>query len=83
MQEFKSKNIAFTMVKLHSECDRMISEMQQHYPSMQVTDMEHASKTKSADEVNKMFIDSASFILRNTLGGKKVKRDQDPLWDSK
>jgi hypothetical protein len=52
--------------------------------------MEQATKSKSSDEVNKMFIDSASFIIRATVGksGKGIGATRvaikkgDPLWDS-
>jgi hypothetical protein len=50
-----------------------------------------ASRTKSAAEVTKMFVESASYILRATVGGGKkspaVKRKAalsgKPLWDDK
>ena len=48
----------------------MIAAMQKHHPGTQVTDLVHATQTKSADEVTKMFVDSASYILRATVGGK-------------
>lgn len=55
---------------------------------MQVTDLANAEKTKTQAEVTKMFVDSASYILRATVGGSKgskAKRDKakdaKPLWD--
>jgi len=48
----------------------MIADMQKNHPGVQVTDLVHATKTKSAEEVTKMFVDSASYILRATVGGK-------------
>ena len=56
---------------------------------MQVTDLANATKTKSDSEVNKMFVDSASYILKATVGvnksgkPKKVARVGSPLWDPK
>lgn len=58
---------------------------------MLVTDLEQATKTKTASEVNTMFVDSASFILRATVGksgakrgaGRKGAKTGQPLWDSK
>jgi hypothetical protein len=76
------------MIKLDSVCDKMISEMQKNHTSMQITDLEQASKTKSAAEVSKMFVDSASFILRANVdkkgkSGRKSAKVGDPLWDTK
>lgn len=57
--------------------------------------MAHASSTKSSEEVTKMFVESASFILRATVGGKATKKGGSstdkrvasktgkPLWDPK
>jgi hypothetical protein len=70
----------------------MIGFMQKSHSFMQVTDMANAEKTKSAAEVTKMFVESASYILRATVGGAKggkggkaSKRDKaadaKPLWD--
>ena len=54
---------------------------------MQVTDLVSATKTKSAAEVTKMFVDSASYILRATVGGaksdRKTVKSGKPLWDPK
>jgi hypothetical protein len=38
-----------------------------------VTDLSNASKTKSAEEVTKMFVDSSSYILKATIDKKKLK----------
>ena len=66
--------------------------MQENHPALQVTDLESASRSKSAEEVTKMFVESASFILRAAVGGKagkgasKTKRTAalgKPLWDAK
>ena len=70
MREFKDKSIAFTCIKLNEQCNKMIKVMQENHPAVQITDLAHATQTKSADEVTKMFVDSASFILRATVGGK-------------
>jgi hypothetical protein len=97
MEEFHKKEIAFTCIKLDNNCDKMIAAMQKHHPGTQVTDLVHATQTKSADEVTKMFVDSASYILRATVGvkpaaapGKGGKADKratvktgTPLWNPK
>jgi hypothetical protein len=93
MKEFESKKIAFTVIKLDSNCNRMIEAMQKNHSGLQVTDLEQASKTKSAEEVTKMFVDSASYILRANVGGKPGEKSKaskraavkngKPLWDPK
>ena len=65
--------------------------MQENHPAVQITDLSNATQTKSADEVTKMFVESASFILRATVGGKGAKtstknkrtaaKQGKPLWD--
>lgn len=71
----------------------MIKAMQENHPGCQVTDLAHATQTKSSEEVTKMFVDSASYILRATVGGKTSAKGKDsvrkatksgkPLWDPK
>jgi len=73
----------------------MIDAMKANHPGCQVTDLAHASATKSSEEVTKMFVDSASYILRATVGGKDTKKggkseskrvaakSGKPLWDPK
>jgi hypothetical protein len=51
----------------------MINAMQKTYPAVNITDLSSAVKTKSAEEVTKMFVDSASFILRANIGGSSRK----------
>ena len=70
MREFKDNNTSFTVIKLQSNCDKMIAAMKANHPELQVTDLENATRTKSAEEVTKMFVDSASYILRAKVGGK-------------
>ena len=73
----------------------MISAMKANHKELMVTDLEHATRTKSSEEVTKMFVDSASYILRAKVGGGKaggkastggkrttVKKGT-PLWDTK
>ena len=54
--------------------------------NMDVTDLKLAEQTKSKEEVSKMFIEKASFIISAKLKGKasakKVVRGK-PLWDIK
>jgi hypothetical protein len=45
-----------------------------------VTDLANATKTKSDAEVTKMFVESASYILRATVGVDEAK-PREPLWD--
>ena len=70
----------------------MVKIMKQCHPGLQITDLADASKTKSSAEVTKMFVDSASYILRATVGGKKspgtsskrkAAKSGKPLWDDK
>ena len=92
MKEFSDRSIAFTCIKLEESTNKMIKIMQENHPALQVTDLASATKSKSAEEVTKMFVESASFILRATVGGKagksttKEKRTAasgKPLWDAK
>lgn len=54
-----------------------------------MTDLSKATQTKSAVEVTKMFVDSASYILRATIEKKGKKSagsknpSKKPLWDPK
>jgi len=85
--------ISFTCIKVNENCNKMIKAMQENHPGCQVTDLAHATQTKSAEEVTKMFVDSASYILRAVVGGKSAKGGKDekrvasksgkPLWDPK
>jgi len=69
----------------------MIKAMQDTYPALNITDLSSAVNTKSAEEVTKIFVDSASFILRATVGGIDTKGESKraavkkgkPLWDPK
>ena len=77
----------------------MIKLMEDNYnPSgltMSVTDLAHACRTQTKQEVDNQFVKAASFMLRAVVGGgssgakgkkaallKKVKRGK-PLWDTK
>lgn len=87
MKEFQQKGIEFTCIKLNEECNKMIKAMQESHTGLVVTDLAQATKTKTAAEVTKMFVDSASYILRATVsGGKKKspkKSTDKPLWNPK
>ena len=94
MREFKDKSIAFTCIKLNETCNKMIKAMQDNHPGVHITDLANATQTKSADEVTKMFVESASFILRAAVGGKSngkksvsgkraAAKGGVPLWDPK
>ena len=86
MEKFCEKKIAFTVIKLDSNCNKMIEVMKKHHPLLTVTDLEKATKTKSAAEVSKMFVESASYIIRATVGRKsnrKAIKTGEPLWDPK
>jgi len=83
--------MAFTVIKLDSSCNGMIKAMKENHSELQVTDLEHATKNKSSEEVSKMFVESASYILRAKVGGKPGKKASkrsavktgQPLWDAK
>lgn len=60
---------------MNNESDKMIKAMQEVYPALQVTDLINALKTKSAEEVTKLFIENASFILRAAVGGNDTKKN--------
>ena len=90
MDEFYKNKISFTCIKLNNDCDKMIKIMKQHHKDLHVTDMAKASQGKSAEEVNKIFVDSASVILRDKVGGKDAtgakrtaSKKGKPLWDPK
>jgi hypothetical protein len=92
MEEFFKKDIGYTCVQLDKNSDKMVKIMKQCHPGLQITDLADASKTKSSAEVTKMFVDSASYILRATVGGKKspgasskrkAAKSGKPLWDDK
>ena len=87
MQEFEEKSISFTCIKLNEYCNKMIDAMKANHKDLTVTDLAKASQTKSAEEVTKMFVESASYILRATVeSGKKGaarKAVGKPLWDAK
>ena len=90
MAEFYKNKISFTCIKLNDMSDKMMKIMKEHHPDMQITDMAKASIGKSAEEVNKLFIESASVILRDKVGGKDAtgaKRTATkmgkPLWNPK
>jgi hypothetical protein len=70
----------------------MIAAMQKNHPQCKITDLASATKTKSADEVTKMFVESASYILRASVGGKgkgeaasgrEAAKTGKTLWDPK
>ena len=72
----------------------MIAAMQKNHTALQVTDLASATMTKSAEEVTKMFVESASYILRASVGGKakggksgssgrKAAKVGKPLWNPK
>ena len=97
MREFAKRGIGFTFVKVNDSCNAMIKVMEDNYnPSgntMNVTDLSHACATKTQAEVTKAFTESVSYILSAAVGGgggagkksaaKPVKREGDPLWDTK
>lgn len=62
--------------------------MQQNHPGVIVTDLINACATKSKEEVNKLFIDTATVILRDKVGGRDacgnkrtVTKKGKPLWN--
>ena len=94
LKEFKSKSIGFTAIKLTDCCNKMCDAFKKAYPELTVTDMDKAAAGKSAAEVNKIFAESASYILRAAVGGsatgkgksaaaKRAASSSKPLWDAK
>ena len=76
----------------------MIKVMQENFDKsglkMHVTDLASACSTQSKQEIDKQFVNAASFMISTVVGGgttgkgkkaallKKVKRGK-PLWDTK
>lgn len=98
MKEFARREINFTIVKVNAQCNAMIDVMRTNYDqpnrSMLVTDLEAACRSGSSAEVTQKFVEAASFMLSVAVGGpgkgkgkkgvvKPVKREGDPLWDTK
>lgn len=50
--------------------------MKQYHSELVITDMSNVCSKKSKEEVNKMFIDSATVILRDKVGGRDAKGDK-------
>lgn len=72
----------------------MMEAMRENHDNLEITNLSEAIKTKSAEEVNKMFVESASYILRATIekgrGKKKQSKEErkaassgENLWDPK
>jgi len=71
----------------------MINAMKENHSNLDVSNLADAVKTKSAEEVTKMFVDSASYILRATIDkktGRKSSKESEKkavntenLWDPK
>ena len=93
MREFSSRGIIFTFVKVNESCNKMIKVMEENYNpagnTMNVTDLSHACRTQTQEQVTKAFVSAASFILSAVVGDKKkggavkVKRTGAPLWNVK
>ena len=75
MKDFASKNIDFTIIKVNSDCDKMIKVMCDNYNStgkvMNVQDLSKACATKSAAEVTKDFVAATSFIISKAIDKSK------------
>lgn len=69
----------------------MCKVMESTYPGLNVTDIGNAAKGKSTAEVTKMWVDTASYILRASVGGtgsskkadKRAASSTKPLWNVK
>lgn len=93
MREFRDNSIAFTCIKLNEQCEKMIQAMKANYPALNITDLSNAVQNQSSAEVSKMFVESASYILRAAVGGKpggkgkpgsskrNTVKNGVPLWD--
>ena len=85
-----------TIVRLNDCVDKMIKFFKVHYNKgemeLEITDLADAEKTKTKEEISKMFVEKASFIISAKLGAKEAKSigvnvkkapRGDPLWDKK
>jgi hypothetical protein len=72
----------------------MITAMKANHPNMNVTDLASATKTKTSKQLDQMFVDSASYILRYTVGAtgkakskktptRTATKGTKPLWNTK
>jgi hypothetical protein len=61
VKELSSQKINLTFVRLNDSCDKMISYFKPLYNkgdmNLEVTDLADAEKTKSQEEINKMFVE--------------------------
>ena len=90
LKQFQSRDIKYTAIQLEAGTKQMCEIMKKTYPGLVVTDIGSAAKGKTSAEVDTMFVDSASYILRAAVGGKDGKSSakrtatkSKPLWDDK
>ena len=88
MNTMHKMNIGFTCIKLEESCNKMIQLMKQYHPETVVTDLTGAVATKTKEEITKIFVDSATVILRDKVGGRDADGNKrtptklgKPLWN--
>jgi hypothetical protein len=86
MTKMKQLNVNLTFIKLTMHTDTMFEKMCNAYNdnkfSLELTDMDQSNlQGKTKEDIDKAFIDKASFIISTkvTNKGKKVEK-KDPLW---
>ena len=86
MQETVNLGIHLTFIKLTVHTDKMYEVMSNAYNSagtmtLELTDMDQSKLAGvSKEEVDKAFIEKASFIISKKVGKKKKTIPKDPLW---
>lgn len=84
MVKIRELNINLTFIKLTIQTDKMYQVMSEAYNNesftLEITDMDqNAVKGKTKEEIDKAFIDKASFIISKKM--KKRDDKKDALWD--
>jgi hypothetical protein len=86
MRKMKELNVNLTFIKLTVHTDKMFEKMSHAYNDskfkLELTDMDQSNlQGKTKEDIDKAFIDKASFIISTKVAnkGKKVEK-KDPLW---
>ena len=86
MQKTVDLRINLTFIKLTKQTDKMYEIMKNAYNasgtmSLELTDMDQNRLAGvSKEDVDKAFIEKASFIISKNVGKKKKSTSKDPLW---
>lgn len=87
MNKLTSMQINLTFIKLTNLTDKMFEVMSEAYNQcgtmkLELTDMDQSKlKGMTKEEIDKAFIDKASFIISKKVGGGMETTPMDPLWD--